>query len=139
MEKIDLEKLSQVTGGTEIHEKKKYVSSFFCEYCGKTIRLNGVYDLGQRKQTAHRPRSRGRCAVCLIRKSGAAGGHASETVTRRVPISSTWTQSSSPAFSQSCWPSGRPRMTPAGVPVRIRSPGSSVQQRERKLTITGTE
>ena len=50
MEKIDLEKLSQVTGGTEIHEKKKYVSSFFCEYCGKTIRLNGVYDLERAKK-----------------------------------------------------------------------------------------
>lgn len=50
MEKIDLEKLSQVTGGTEIREKKKYVSAFFCEYCGKTIHLNGVYDLERAKK-----------------------------------------------------------------------------------------
>ena len=50
MEKLDLEKLSQVTGGTEIREKKKYVSAFFCEYCGKTIRLSGVYDLERAKK-----------------------------------------------------------------------------------------
>jgi len=49
MEKIDLDKLSQVTGGTEIRGRKKYVSAFFCELCGKTIHLNGVYDLERAK------------------------------------------------------------------------------------------
>ena len=33
--------LKQVSGGA----RPKYVSSFFCEKCGKTIHLNGVYTL----------------------------------------------------------------------------------------------
>ena len=32
--------LDKVSGGAI---RPKYVSSFFCEKCGKTIRLNGVY------------------------------------------------------------------------------------------------
>ena len=32
--------LAAIGGGTG---RPKYVSSFFCEKCGKTIRLNGVY------------------------------------------------------------------------------------------------
>ena len=36
------EKLNQVSGGAI---RPKYVSSFFCEKCGKTIHLNGVYTL----------------------------------------------------------------------------------------------
>jgi hypothetical protein len=34
--------LDKVAGGAI---RPKYVSSFFCEKCGKTIRLNGVYTL----------------------------------------------------------------------------------------------
>ena len=41
-EKLSDEKLNQVSGGAM---RPKYVSSFFCEKCGKTIRLNGVYTL----------------------------------------------------------------------------------------------
>ena len=36
------EKLASVSGGAI---RPKYVSSFFCEKCGKTIYLNGVYTL----------------------------------------------------------------------------------------------
>ena len=36
------EKLAGVSGGAI---RPKYVSSFFCEKCGKTIYLNGVYTL----------------------------------------------------------------------------------------------
>ena len=36
------EKLENVSGGAI---RPKYVSSFFCEKCGKTIHLNGVYTL----------------------------------------------------------------------------------------------
>ena len=35
------DKLNQVSGAV----RPKYVSSFFCEKCGKTIHLNGVYTL----------------------------------------------------------------------------------------------
>ncbi len=38
------EKLENVSGGAI---RPKYVSSFFCEKCGKTIHLNGVYTLGR--------------------------------------------------------------------------------------------
>jgi len=40
--KLNDEKLENVSGGVI---RPKYVSSFFCEKCGKTIRLNGVYTL----------------------------------------------------------------------------------------------
>ena len=40
MEKLDLQQMSEVTG-----KREKYVSAFFCEACGATIRLNGVYTL----------------------------------------------------------------------------------------------
>jgi hypothetical protein len=36
------EKLAGTAGGAI---RPKYVSSFFCEKCGKTIHLNGVYTL----------------------------------------------------------------------------------------------
>lgn len=39
---LEDEKLAEASGGA-IHPK--YVSSFFCEKCGKTIHLNGVYTL----------------------------------------------------------------------------------------------
>ena len=46
MEKLDLQQMSEVTGGKgETGKREKYVSSFFCEACGATIRLNGVYTL----------------------------------------------------------------------------------------------
>ena len=41
-EMLSDEKLNQVSGGAV---RPKYVSSFFCEKCGKTIHLNGVYTL----------------------------------------------------------------------------------------------
>ncbi len=41
--KLDEAQLEKVSGGAG--KQKKYVSSFFCEKCGKTIRLNGVYTL----------------------------------------------------------------------------------------------
>ena len=50
MEKLELDKLAQVTGGTGIPARKKYVSAFYCENCGKTIYLNGVYDLERAKK-----------------------------------------------------------------------------------------
>ena len=39
---IEDEKLAGASGGAI---RPKYVSSFFCEKCGKTIHLNGVYTL----------------------------------------------------------------------------------------------
>ncbi len=39
---IEDEKLAGASGGAV---RPKYVSSFFCEKCGKTIHLNGVYTL----------------------------------------------------------------------------------------------
>ena len=46
MEKLDLQQLNEVTGGKgEAGKREKYVSAFFCEACGATIRLNGVYTL----------------------------------------------------------------------------------------------
>ena len=44
-------------------------------------------------------------------------------ITVSSPIVSSRTVSTSPACSQSRSPSGLPRMTPDGVPVRITSPG----------------
>ena len=38
------EYLAEVTGGVG-PKRPKYVSSFYCEKCNKTIRLNGVYVL----------------------------------------------------------------------------------------------
>ena len=50
MEKLDPEKLDKVTGGKgQTGPRGKYVSAFFCELCGKTIRLNGVYSLERAK------------------------------------------------------------------------------------------
>ncbi len=45
------ESLNAVSGGAG-GNRPKYVSSFFCEKCGKTIRLNGVYTL-ERAQRLH--------------------------------------------------------------------------------------
>ena len=46
MEKLDLQKMSEVTGGKgETGKREKYVSAFFFLSCGATIRLNGVYTL----------------------------------------------------------------------------------------------
>ena len=50
MEKIELDRLDQVTGGAGNPGRKKYVSAFFCEICGSTIRLNGVYELERAKK-----------------------------------------------------------------------------------------
>ena len=38
--KLSDNRLDDVSGGAV---RPQYVSSFFCEKCGKTIRLNGVY------------------------------------------------------------------------------------------------
>ena len=43
--------LDQVTGGKTMKNKReKYVSAFYCEYCGKTIHLNAVYSLERAKK-----------------------------------------------------------------------------------------
>ena len=46
---LDDGSLDAVTGGVG-GNRPKYVSSFFCEKCGKTIRLNGVYTLERAKK-----------------------------------------------------------------------------------------
>ena len=48
---LDDGSLDAVSGGAG-GNRPKYVSSFFCEKCGKTIRLNGVYTL-ERAQRLH--------------------------------------------------------------------------------------
>ena len=45
---IDSEKLKDVTGGVGIRDK--FVSSFYCEYCDKTIKLNMVSSLERAKK-----------------------------------------------------------------------------------------
>lgn len=53
MEKLELKDLNKVTGGRgQTVQREKYVSAFFCETCGKTIRLNGVYTL-ERARAEH--------------------------------------------------------------------------------------
>ena len=47
--KLSDDRLENVGGGAA---RPRYVSSFFCEKCGKTIRLNGVYSL-ERAQKDH--------------------------------------------------------------------------------------
>lgn len=53
--------LDKVAGGAI---RPKYVSSFFCEKCGKTIRLNGVYTLDramrEHEQKEHSPNAKKR-------------------------------------------------------------------------------
>jgi hypothetical protein len=53
--------LDKVAGGAI---RPKYVSSFFCEKCGKTIHLNGVYTLEravrEHEQQEHSPNARKR-------------------------------------------------------------------------------
>ena len=51
------EKLENVSGGAI---RPKYVSSFFCEKCGKTIRLNGVYTLERAKEEHERKEHSGK-------------------------------------------------------------------------------
>lgn len=55
------EKLAGTAGGAI---RPKYVSSFFCEKCGKTIHLNGVYTLEravrEHEQQEHSPNARKR-------------------------------------------------------------------------------
>ena len=46
---LDDGSLDAVSGGAG-GNRPKYVSSFFCEKCGKTIRLNGVYTLERAKK-----------------------------------------------------------------------------------------
>ena len=40
--------LEKVTGG--VRRREKFVSAFYCEYCGKTIHLNMVYSLERAKK-----------------------------------------------------------------------------------------
>ena len=51
------EKLENVSGGAI---RPKYVSSFFCEKCGKTIYLNGVYTLERAKEEHERKEHSGK-------------------------------------------------------------------------------
>ena len=48
MEKINTEDLSKISGGAK--KREKFVSAFYCEYCGKTIHLNMVYSLDRAKK-----------------------------------------------------------------------------------------
>ena len=47
--KLSDDALHNVSGGAG---KPKFVSAFFCETCGKTIRLNGIY-LEERAKKEH--------------------------------------------------------------------------------------
>ena len=50
MEKLDLDALAKASGGAKKRDPQdKYVSAFYCEYCGKTIHLNMIYSLGRAK------------------------------------------------------------------------------------------
>ena len=51
------EKLENVSGGAI---RPKYVSSFFCEKCGKTIHLSGVYTLERAKEEHERKEHSGK-------------------------------------------------------------------------------
>ena len=55
---IEDARLTEASGGAI---RPKYVSSFFCEKCGKTIHLNGVYTLEravrEHEQKEHGPNS----------------------------------------------------------------------------------
>ena len=46
--KLSAESLKNVTDGIGL--KDRYVSSFYCEYCGKTIKLNMVSSLERAKK-----------------------------------------------------------------------------------------
>ena len=56
---LDDGSLAEVTGGVG-GNRPKYVSSFFCETCGRTIRLNGVYTLERAKKLHDEKEHRGR-------------------------------------------------------------------------------
>lgn len=47
-QEIRSEDLEKVTGGAK--HREKFVSAFYCEYCGKTIHLNMVYSLERAKK-----------------------------------------------------------------------------------------
>jgi len=55
---VEDEKLNAVAGGAG---RPRYVSSFFCEKCGRTIHLNGVYTLDramrEHEQKEHAPKA----------------------------------------------------------------------------------
>ena len=55
---VEDEKLSAVSGGAG---RPRYVSSFFCEKCGRTIHLSGVYTLDramrEHEQKEHAPKA----------------------------------------------------------------------------------
>lgn len=44
---LKLEDLANVSGGAK---REKFVSAFYCEYCGKTIHLNMVYSLDRARK-----------------------------------------------------------------------------------------
>ncbi len=46
--KLNADSLKNATGGIGL--KDRYVSSFYCEYCGKTIKLNMVSSLERAKK-----------------------------------------------------------------------------------------
>ena len=50
--------LSDVTGGVQ-SMRGKYVSSFYCEVCGRTIRLSGIYQLETARKNHFQKEHRG--------------------------------------------------------------------------------
>ena len=47
-EALNLDDLGSISGGAK--KREKFVSAFYCEYCGKTIHLNMIYSLERAKQ-----------------------------------------------------------------------------------------
>ena len=47
-EHMTAEALDKVSGGKSTRDR--YVSAFYCEYCGKTIHLNMIYSLERAKK-----------------------------------------------------------------------------------------
>ena len=93
----------------------------FCPQNGRNV--NGPpHERGLRRsciyngRTRIRPGDTGSLSFCRVKVYACM-------VTVSSPIVSSRTVSTSPACSQSRSPSGLPRMTPDGVPVRITSPG----------------
>ena len=50
--------LADVTGGVQ-SMRGKYVSSFYCEVCGRTIRLSGIYQLETARKNHFQKEHRG--------------------------------------------------------------------------------
>ncbi|MBR4474266.1 MAG: hypothetical protein IKS55_11595 [Oscillospiraceae bacterium] len=48
MESVHAEDLNRTIGGAG--KREKFVSAFYCEYCGKTIHLNMIYSLDRAKK-----------------------------------------------------------------------------------------